>query len=393
MRGKRLSDEGVARLPVKAARYAVPDPELRGHYVRIAPTGTKSFWVVTRDKSGKQRWVRLGDADGMGIDIARDHAMAQLRLIRNSTESTIVVNTSFEGVANKWLELHVDRNQLRSEQTIRRFVKRLILPAFVGMDFVDVRRKHISELLDKVQEENGTRTADYILSIISKLCRWYALHDDEYESPIVPGMKRGKNNAPDRVLNDAEIVILWKAEGDFGNLIKLALLTAQRADKLYTMKWDDVVDGVWHIATEPREKGNPGSIRLPQLALDVLDLQRELNGDSFFVFTGGNTKVAFMRRLERARVGLVKQNSMEHFTLHDLRRTARSLMAAAGVPELHAEMVMGHALTGVVGIYNRHRYEAEKADALQMLANHIRDIVTPPPTNIHKLRGKAHKAA
>jgi integrase len=388
MRAKRLSDEGVAKLAIKSKRYAVPDPELRGHYVRVAPTGVKSFWVVTRDKSGKQKWVRLGDTGDLGIEGARDRAMTQLRLIRNSTETTIVVNTSFEAVAAKWLELHVERSKLRSEQTIRRFVKRLILPAFAGMDFVDVRRRHISELLDKIQKESGTRTADYILSIISKMCRWYALRDDEYESPIVPGMKRGRNTARTRVLNDAEIATLWKAEGDFGNLTKLALLTAQRADKLYTMRWDDVVDGVWTIATEPREKGNPGSLRLPQFALDVLDLQRGLS-DGPFVFTEGHAKMAFMRRLERARVHLVKQNSMEHFTLHDLRRTARSLMASVGVPELHSELVMGHALKGVVGVYNRHGYDSEKAGALQMLASRIRDIVSPPPKNIHKLHNAA----
>jgi len=77
---------------------------------------------------------------------------------------------------------------------------------------------------------------------------------------------------------------------------------------------------------------------------------------------------------------------MAHWTLHDLRRTGRSMMAAVGVPELHAEMVMGHALKGVVGIYNRHAYAAEKADALQMLANRIRDIVTPPPSNVEKFK-------
>ena len=361
--------------------------------MRIALTGVKSFWVITRDKAGKQKWVRLGDTDGMGIDAARDLAMVQLRLIRSSTDATkpIVVNTSFEAVAAKFLELHVEKNNLRSDQNIRRYFKRVLLPAFSGTDFVNVRRRHISELLDRVQKDSGTRASDYTLSIISKMCRWYALRDDEYESPIIPGMKRGGSNARKRVLNDVELATLWKADGLLGNFSKLALLTAQRVDKICTMKWVHVVDGTWYIETAPREKGNAGSLQLPQLALDVLQAQREIgDGEGEFVF-GEGARSALKRRIERERDRLEERTSMAHFTLHDFRRTARSLMAAAGVPELHAELVMGHALKGVVGIYNRHAYDAEKGDVLQRLANRVRDIVTPPPSNVERL--KRHKVS
>jgi integrase len=384
MRGKRLSDEGVAKLAVKKTRYAVPDPELRGHYIRIAPTGVKSFWVVSRDKTGKQKWVRLGEAGDMSIDDARALAMTQLRLIRNSTDTTsaIVVKTSFEAVARKFLEQHVEG--LRSERVYRSYVVNRLIPAFAGMDFADVRRKHIAELLDRVQKDSGDRTANYTLSVISKMCRWWALRDDEYESPIVPGMKRGGKSQRDRILNDDEIAALWKADGQFGNLTKFALLTAQRIDKLFTMKWDDVVDGVWNIKTEPREKENAGSLQLPQLALDVLEAQRRLNCGGEFVFAkdAGSPRSGLVRDRQR----FEKEHPFPHWTFHDLRRTARSLMAAIGVPELHAEMVLGHTLKGVVKIYNRHAYDAEKGEALKMLANRIRDIVTPPPSNVENFR-------
>jgi integrase len=385
MRAKRLSDEGVAKLAVKAKRYAVPDPELRGHYIRIAPTGVKSFWVVTRDKKGTQKWVRLGDADGMGIDDARTLAMTQLRIIRSSTDATtsaIVVGTSFEAVARKFLEKHVEG--LRSERVYRGYVLNRLIPAFAGMDFADVRRKHIAELLDRIQKDSGDRIANYTLSVISKMCRWWALRDDEYESPIVPGMKRGGKSARDRILNEAEIATLWKADGQFGNLTKFALLTAQRIDKLFTMRWVDIKDGVWHIKTEPREKENAGSLQLPKLALDVLESQRRLNCGGKFVFAkdAGSPRSGFVRDQQN----FEQKAGMQHWVFHDLRRTARSLMAAIGVPELHAEMVLGHTLKGVVKIYNRHAYDAEKGVALELLANRIRDIVTPPPSNVEKFK-------
>ena len=80
---------------------------------------------------------------------------------------------------------------------------------------------------------------------------------------------------------------------------------------------------------------------------------------------------------------------MARWTLHDLRRTARSLMSRAGVPRDHAERVLGHAIAGVEGVYDRHAYEDEKADALDKLAQLIDRIVNPPDqTNVVPLAGR-----
>ena len=65
------------------------------------------------------------------------------------------------------------------------------------------------------------------------------------------------------------------------------------------------------------------------------------------------------------------------WVIHDLRRTARSLMSRAGVSSEHAERVMGHAIVGVEGVYDRHSYRDEKADALGRLATLIDGIVSP----------------
>src|SRR4029077_14278553 len=74
------------------------------------------------------------------------------------------------------------------------------------------------------------------------------------------------------------------------------------------------------------------------------------------------------------------------WAFHDLRRTARSLMSRAGVSSDIAERVMGHAIAGVEGVYDRHQYRDEKADALKRLAQQIMDVVVPPPANVRKLR-------
>jgi integrase len=137
-----------------------------------------------------------------------------------------------------------------------------------------------------------------------------------------------------------------------------------------TLRWDDIEGGVWTIRTEPREKGNPGQLRLPKLALDIIAKQPRLNA---FVFPGrwdgpitssGNYKAEFDRLC-----------GVKDWRVHDLRRTARSLMARAGVISEHAERVMGHKIAGVEGVYDRHSYADEMAAALTELAELIERIV------------------
>ena len=59
-RRKTLTDAGIAALPAKAKPYAMPDPELPGHYIRVRPTGAKTFCAVGRSPSGKQVWHTIG---------------------------------------------------------------------------------------------------------------------------------------------------------------------------------------------------------------------------------------------------------------------------------------------------------------------------------------------
>src|SRR5439155_9700414 len=73
--------------------------------------------------------------------------------------------------------------------------------------------------------------------------------------------------------------------------------------------------------------------------------------------------------------------------LHDLRRTARSLMSRAGVNSDHAERCLGHVIGGVRGVYDRHEFHAEKKHAFEALAAQIERIINPPEGVIVALRG------
>ena len=89
----------------------------------------------------------------------------------------------------------------------------------------------------------------------------------------------------------------------------------------------------------------------------------------------------------KGKAALDAKVSIPGWRVHDLRRTARSLMARAGTRPDVAERVLGHVLPGVEGIYNRHTYTEEKAHALRALAGLIENILRPAPAEVTRLRG------
>ena len=92
-------------------------------------------------------------------------------------------------------------------------------------------------------------------------------------------MPMAAERARRRILDDDEVRAVWAACADlgtFGAILKILLLTGQRRDKVVTMKWDDLVDGEWRIATAPREKSNSGSLRLPNLSKSIRGLFQKI---------------------------------------------------------------------------------------------------------------------
>lgn len=381
-RRKTLTDNGVAALKAKPSRYTFPDPELRGHYVRVAPSGSKTFAAVARDPNGKQVWATIGATDHLDIEAARDAAREAIRRIKQGlpiTEEKPKVET-FADVADNYLKRHVVAKGLLSEKEVRRCLDVYILAEWRDREFVGIRRGDVAALLDKIEDDNGARQADLVLALVRGICNWYATRQDAYVSPIVKGMRRQSPNSRkrDRILSDDEIRTLWataEGSGTFGAIVRFALATAQRRDKVVTLRWSDIsIDGVWTVPSDERQKGTGGELVLPTLALDIVNAQPRLGGN-LFVFAGRGE--GHFNGMSKAKVAFDKASGLEAWTIHDLRRTARSLMSRASVRPDIAERVLGHVIGGVEGTYDRHNYRGEKADALARLATLIGAILNP----------------
>jgi integrase len=393
---RKMTDKGVAKLKRRRKRYAKPDPELRGHWIRVQPSGTKSFWTVGRDPRQKQVWTFVGPCDAMTIEEARAKARGILNRVRAGLPAIEAKGETFDTVIADWRKRYVEGKKLRTGDKMLSLINRHISTELRSRVFTEIHREDVTALLDKVQDENGAPVADKVLTVIGSIMSWYATRHRNYVPCLVRGMRRtdSAKKERDRTLNDDEIRAVWKAaeaNGAFGALLRLLLLTGQRLDKVLTMRWCDIdADGVWTVPTAPREKGNIGMVRLPPGARTILDgLPRFAAND--FVFAGRGQRHMSASGVFKAKFDAKLPSDMPNWRLHDLRRTARSLMSRAKVSRQDAERVLGHAVGGVEEIYDRYAYFDEKSDALAKLANLIDGIIHPRENVVPMTKGKGRR--
>jgi integrase len=343
----------------------------------VSRGGTKT-WRGMRYVGGKPDTERLGeykpDTDKhMPLKTAREQAVA---FASDATKfRSAAAPDSFREVAEHWCKMKVD-GKLLTAKDYRQRLNAYIFPRFKDVHFRDVDREKINLLLDHVEARHGARTADTCLTVLRSLMRWYESRHADYIFPIAKGMKRQGTVRRERILTDDEIRALWAAEGEFADLCRFALLTGSRLGKIKELRRPDIsADGVWSVRTAPREKGTFGRVKLPQQALAIIERQPRLAGEQ---------RIFPARDLGRPKDRLdAELKFSERWTIHDLRRTCRSLLARkrVGVPVHVAERVLGHSLKGVQAVYNQHDYFEELTEALERLAAEIERIVNPTPAN------------
>ena len=206
VRRKTLSDAGVKRLPRRPTRYAHPDPELRGHYIRVPPAGPMSYVAVAREPrhaphTGKQVWARVGSVELMPIEEARERAgkaIARIKAGQDPFPPPPPEPETFAAVARNYLTRHVEARGLRSQSEIERCLDKYVLPDWKAREFTSIKRSDVAKLLDAIQdnhgdkrkENSGARQADAVLAVVRSIMRWHASRDDDYRCPVAGDMRR-----------------------------------------------------------------------------------------------------------------------------------------------------------------------------------------------------------
>jgi integrase len=396
-----FTDLAIKSLKAGPVRREIPDPGARGLYAIVETSGHKSFAVRFRF-DGKPKKLSLGN---VSLSIARKlaaHALHEVTEGRDPTaakrqakvEQRTVAATTFRSVAERYMTVKAgmrrDGNQVTFSGNIRtasrrlRDLERAILPTLGHRPVVEIRRSEIVALLDKIEMESGPVASDRALALIRSLLNWYATRADNFVPPIVRGMARTstKERARERILKDDEIRAIWnsKESSAFPALVRFLLLTGARRAEAARMTWEELDGGNW-ILPGSRNKTKKDLIRpLSAAALAVIEDQRS---DSPFVFSKGRKAIS---TFSRDKVAFDATVGVSNWRVHDLRRTARSLLSRVGINADIGERCLGHVIGGVRGTYDRHEFYAEKKHAYDALAALIQQIANPPKGNVTPLR-------
>jgi len=180
---------------------------------------------------------------------------------------------------------------------------------------------------------------------------------------------------------------LEKVGWPFGPIGNLLLLTGARRDEVASMRWGelDLTSGTWRLPKERTKNKRPHEVPLSDAAIEVIESLPRIEGkDGLVSTTTGATAVSGFSRAKRAIDAAMLKTLPEgvasppHWTLHDLRRTVATNLQRLGVRLEVTEAVLNHtsgSRAGIVGVYQRHEYAAEKRAALDAWAKRIEAIV------------------
>jgi integrase len=395
MRAK-LTPAFIAKLPVPATgRTIYWDAAMPGFGLMVTKNGHKSF-VVDYRAAGRKRRMHL--KSGLTLTAARKEALAILGAVARGCDPLMerrkverAKSETLQAIVDEYIAKEGDRLRSSSMNERRRVLRVLVLPVLGSRQIDDISRTDIVRLLDRIVSENGAPTADNALAYLRRILNWHASRSDIYRSPIVRGMARtnpGKRRRR-RVLTDDELRALWRAAeaspGAFSSYVRFLLLTAARRSEVAGMRRSEVSGEEWIIPPARYKTGLELVLPLSPAAREVLDKVPKVGKSGFVFTTDGKTPISgfskFKRAFDAKMLAELRQSypaaAVPNWTLHDLRRTARSLMSRAGIPSDHAERCLGHVLPGIRATYDRYEYLPEKRRAFEALAALVERIVHP----------------
>jgi len=391
----KLTTKFIENAKPADVRREIPDSGCRGLYLVVQPSGRKA-WAVRYRFGGVTRKLTL-DA-GLTLAAARKAATDALHELergndpaalkfeaRAATESAAAARKrdTVDHLAGLFIEQHAKRKTRKNSwrQTEHVF-ENIVLPAWRGRVIHNIARRDIRELVENVAVDRPIM-ANRALGQLSKFFNWMLERDIITASPCAGIKPPAKEHARERLLSDDEIKSLWFAcdtiKGPAGPVVKLLLLTGQRCGEVVGMKRSEISGDVWTLPPERTKNKMRHEVPLSAQALAIIDAMPVIDED--FVFTSSATRrLGKMSHAKKALDAQIKPK--EPWVLHDLRRTAASGMAALGIKLPVIEKVLNHksgSFRGIVGVYQRHEYAAEKRDALQRWANHVEGLVSGKP--------------
>jgi integrase len=390
----KLSQQNAARqtLPAGKTDAIFFDDDIGGFGLRIRAGGRRS-WIFQYTIGKQDRRMTFGRFPAMSAHQAREQASrlhAQVKLGADpagaKSESQARSGETFKVCINQYLALRRGTVRISTFGEIERHLARNLAPLH-GLHIAKLDRRGIALELTRLSAQIGPVQANRTRASLSKFLNWCAGQGLIDANPAAftnknPEKPRG------RVLKDDELRLIWRAleDGDFGDIVKLLILTGCRREEIAQLRWSevDLERGIISLPPDRTKNHRPHTVPLSGTARAIIE-GRVSNGRPL-VFGRGLGGFSGWTHSKRRLGELVK---IPHWVIHDLRRSTATGMADLGIQPHVIEAALNHvsgAKAGVAGIYNHSTYEVEKRTALDRWAEHVGSLAENKPSNVTPMR-------
>lgn len=384
MASRALTDLDIKHLKPRDQQYEIFDPAMSGLAIRVSPGGAKAFVLLYRMGRRPRRYT-IGRYPVLSLKGARQRANDALKIIalgkdpqtRKVTERARYQSTLFPTVAATFVEKYAKPNTKAWNETDR-ILRREFSSRWKNMRLQDISKHHVADVLDELVANSGPSAANHAFAAVRRLFNWCVERGELSISPSAGLKPPAPTFSRDRVLTSDEVARIWSAAGSmgypFGPLIQLLLLTGQRRSEVSRLCWDqlDLDNGLWTQPSSSNKSKRVHLVPLSNSALDVLRNTPRQHDQLVFPARGiTNRAVSGFSKWKRR---LDKQSRIVGWTIHDIRRTVNTGLAALKVSPHVADHILNHkgsVRSSVSAIYDRHDYLDEKRDALERWANHL----------------------
>jgi integrase len=399
----KLTERGIAqhRPPTGKADHIVFDEDLAGFGLRYRDG--RRTWIFQYAFGGGDgrvnRRLTFGNFPDLTPTKARSIAAdlsAKVRLGQDPAADKKLRHADARNNFGRLVAGYLDfkKNEVRDSSygELERYLDRYAKPLH-ALPASSVDLKRIADLLDIIAKERGAVSANRARTSLSAMFSW-AMRKGLHDHNPVANTEPRKEQTRHRVLTDTELAVVWNTvgAGDYGAIVKLLILTGQRAAEIAELRWPEIDfdRGLISLPAERTKNGRPHEVPMSAAVVEILGGQKSRDRDYVFgrddgPFSGwGKSK----ERLDKALADKLGK-PLPHWTIHDLRRTAATRMADLGEAPHVIEAILNHVSgqrAGVAGIYNRALYKAEKAQALSKWATHVLAIAKGKKSNVTPMR-------
>ena len=275
----------------------------RGFGVRVTAAGARAFVLNYRLRGSEYRYTIGAWPDWSALRAVRHARDLRRRVDRGENplddRTPPPATKSVADVLADFVARYVRNKErpLRSADHIESAFERLVKPRIGKLGVYELRRSHVAEMLDRIEDEAGPVMADRTRAYLRKALSWYAERDDQFNLTAlfvrVKPRANPKERARVRVLSDEEIRAIWPVlaeAGTFGVLVRTLLLTAQRRDEVARMSRKEIgQDGIWTIPAERYKTKRPNHVPLSKHALDLIKAQPKVDGCDYIFASGAGT--------------------------------------------------------------------------------------------------------